>query len=292
MGEMIDLSGIRGWKQVACPRCGKGWLVDPKAEKPECSSCGTSLLGVLVDGGVAEGQHAGDCWWYAMHICTCGLIHRDHEHQDHAEHEANLRAMQQALENLKVLMPAYHRVMGLLRRTKMEHGTCDPPERNACTACMAQRELDALLEQYRGAPVAAQSAGETAQQDAVREASALMDILILVENASRGQLLTLDMHQIHDAERLEVLMQAMEAACARVRPMMEDIADIVDDEDIRRRDAMRINLLSAQIVGTAAAAIALMRTTGAPLPDVRIASWDGDKGTGPIEALKEHLDGN
>ena len=47
----------------------------------------------------------------------------------------------------------YHRIMQLLRDSRKEHGTCQPRERRACTACNAAEEIDALLEEYRGAPV-------------------------------------------------------------------------------------------------------------------------------------------
>lgn len=44
----------------------------------------------------------------------------------------------------------FHEVMGALRRTKMEHGLCEPVERNACTHCAAQRKLDKMLAEYKG----------------------------------------------------------------------------------------------------------------------------------------------
>lgn len=48
----------------------------------------------------------------------------------------------------------YHQVMGLLRDMQMEHGTCQPRERRACTACNAKDDLDKLLAEYKGQPIA------------------------------------------------------------------------------------------------------------------------------------------
>lgn len=44
----------------------------------------------------------------------------------------------------------YHEVMAALKRSKMDHGLCEPIERNACTACMAKRKLDKLLSEWKG----------------------------------------------------------------------------------------------------------------------------------------------
>lgn len=44
----------------------------------------------------------------------------------------------------------YQQVMGLLRDMQMEHGTCQPRERRACTHCNAKDDLDKLLAEYRG----------------------------------------------------------------------------------------------------------------------------------------------
>jgi len=72
-------------------------------------------------------------------------------------HEIILRLLDQveALEDNDRTMK-YHRLMGLLRSSKLPHGACDPPERKACTACMAQREIETMLGEYRGAPVSIQ----------------------------------------------------------------------------------------------------------------------------------------
>lgn len=55
---------------------------------------------------------------------------------------------------------SYHRVMHLLRATKMPHGLCHPRERKACTACNAQDKLDQLIAEYKGEPIHAQLTGE------------------------------------------------------------------------------------------------------------------------------------
>ncbi len=44
----------------------------------------------------------------------------------------------------------YNEVMAALKRSKMEHGLCEPIERNACTACMAKRKVDQLLSEWKG----------------------------------------------------------------------------------------------------------------------------------------------
>lgn len=58
-------------------------------------------------------------------------------------------------KNLFVMI-RYYRVMSLLRATKMEHGQCQPRSRKACTHCNAKDELDKLLAEYKGPPIAAQ----------------------------------------------------------------------------------------------------------------------------------------
>jgi len=47
----------------------------------------------------------------------------------------------------------YHRIMGWLRATKMQHGQCQPRERLACTHCNAVDNLEAAITAYRGQPV-------------------------------------------------------------------------------------------------------------------------------------------
>ena len=50
----------------------------------------------------------------------------------------------------------YHRVMQLLVNARMQHGLCQPRERKACTACNAQDDLEKMVDEYKGAPVALQ----------------------------------------------------------------------------------------------------------------------------------------
>lgn len=44
----------------------------------------------------------------------------------------------------------YHEVMSAVKRSRMEHGLCEPVERNACTACAAKRKLDQMLAEWKG----------------------------------------------------------------------------------------------------------------------------------------------
>lgn len=44
----------------------------------------------------------------------------------------------------------YEHVLGLLRDTKMKHGTCQPRSRKACTACDAQEILDQIVKDWKG----------------------------------------------------------------------------------------------------------------------------------------------
>lgn len=44
----------------------------------------------------------------------------------------------------------YNAVMNALKRSKMQHGTCEPVERHACTACAAQRTLNKALAEWKG----------------------------------------------------------------------------------------------------------------------------------------------
>ncbi len=47
----------------------------------------------------------------------------------------------------------YSEVMTALKRSMMDHGLCEPVERNACTACAAQRELDEHAANWKGARI-------------------------------------------------------------------------------------------------------------------------------------------
>lgn len=41
-------------------------------------------------------------------------------------------------------------LLGLIRNTKLQHGTCQPRSRKACTACNSQEELDQILKDWNG----------------------------------------------------------------------------------------------------------------------------------------------
>lgn len=44
----------------------------------------------------------------------------------------------------------YNDVMSALKRSKMQHGLCEPVERQACTACAAIRKLEKYLSEWKG----------------------------------------------------------------------------------------------------------------------------------------------
>lgn len=48
---------------------------------------------------------------------------------------------------------SYYRVMDLLRRTRMEHGLCQPRSRRACSHCNAVDDLKVMVDEYKGAPI-------------------------------------------------------------------------------------------------------------------------------------------
>lgn len=52
----------------------------------------------------------------------------------------------------------FHRVMAAIRRSRGGHGDCKSGARyggvpKACSACMAQLEIDEMLKQYKGRPM-------------------------------------------------------------------------------------------------------------------------------------------
>lgn len=47
----------------------------------------------------------------------------------------------------------YHEAMTALKRSKMEHGLCEPVERHACTACAAIRTLERMASEYKGSRI-------------------------------------------------------------------------------------------------------------------------------------------
>jgi len=54
------------------------------------------------------------------------------------------------MNELKKESNKYYEVMDALKRTKMKHGLCEPVERKACTACMAQITVDRMIDEYQG----------------------------------------------------------------------------------------------------------------------------------------------
>ena len=67
-----------------------------------------------------------------------------------ADLAAQVKRLMVELNRVQPYEHQFHEVMGALRRTKMEHGLCEPVERNACTHCAAQRKLDKMLAEYKG----------------------------------------------------------------------------------------------------------------------------------------------
>ena len=64
-------------------------------------------------------------------------------------HASALR-LGQALQEAQADGTLYHEIMGGRRRTKMEHGLCEPKERHACTRCEAERRIERMLSEYKG----------------------------------------------------------------------------------------------------------------------------------------------
>lgn len=54
------------------------------------------------------------------------------------------------IEKLKDERRQKESILGMLRDTKMKHGTCQPRSRKACTACNAQEELDKIVAAWKG----------------------------------------------------------------------------------------------------------------------------------------------
>jgi hypothetical protein len=54
------------------------------------------------------------------------------------------------LSALKEDAASYHKLMGLFAATRMEHGTCQPRARRACTHCNAVDDIAAMVKAYAG----------------------------------------------------------------------------------------------------------------------------------------------
>ncbi len=56
------------------------------------------------------------------------------------------------------LEPHYHQLMNLLKRSRMNHGSCAT---GACTACKASMDVQSLIEMYKGGMKKAQFRSES-----------------------------------------------------------------------------------------------------------------------------------
>jgi len=72
---------------------------------------------------------------------------RDEAHEELAVTQIQL---DNAAHEAKEFRLAHNRLMELYKKTKMDHGLCEPVERKACTNCAARRELDRLLSEWKG----------------------------------------------------------------------------------------------------------------------------------------------
>lgn len=67
--------------------------------------------------------------------------------------EAARRDLEEVVEGLKSAMAADKAKLGrlaeLITKSELAHGRCHPVEENACTACMAKRELVAWAKAHR-----------------------------------------------------------------------------------------------------------------------------------------------
>lgn len=75
----------------------------------------------------------------------------DHCEAELAETKARLAEAERDAEKYHVAMTAW-------KRTKMEHGLCQPRSRKACSHCNAVDELDAMLAAYKGRRITARAA--------------------------------------------------------------------------------------------------------------------------------------
>jgi hypothetical protein len=71
-------------------------------------------------------------------------------HANHDWPEVHGHCVGCLIEKLEDEQAQKERILGLLRDTKMQHGTCQPRSRKACTACNAQEELDKITKDWKG----------------------------------------------------------------------------------------------------------------------------------------------
>lgn len=76
----------------------------------------------------------------------------DKEFASHARTDvpALLDELERAADQVNENYTGYRRLIDLLRRSRMKHGTCNPRSRKACTACNAIDELNAILAADKG----------------------------------------------------------------------------------------------------------------------------------------------
>lgn len=56
-------------------------------------------------------------------------------------------------EERRVAEEQFHKVMECMRKMKMQHGTCEPRERRACSHCNGADDLQKIIASYKGARV-------------------------------------------------------------------------------------------------------------------------------------------
>lgn len=70
--------------------------------------------------------------------------------QANADLAGSLHRIMDEAKRLQPYEQQFHEVMSALRKTKMEHGLCEPVERNACTHCAGKRKIEKMLAEYKG----------------------------------------------------------------------------------------------------------------------------------------------
>lgn len=160
--------GAEYWKPPVNEEAGATWrkLIDTEAELAalkqqakmdtvrfqEMQDSGYKLQAALAtaEKELSESRESTHAWRHMHNVLS----------YTNAEVITEKNKMQAALDRsegaLKERETAYCELMGFIRSTKMKHGLCHPRERKACTACNAQDYIDALLSEWKGAPIYAQ----------------------------------------------------------------------------------------------------------------------------------------
>jgi len=110
----------------------------PSPTTCKCHACHKSFLADRVKFVCPNCEKA--CHDDALFCRLCGI----------KTHEATISRLSEEIENLKDERAQKEHILGLLRDTKMEHGTCQPRSRKACTACNAQEQLDKIVKDWKG----------------------------------------------------------------------------------------------------------------------------------------------